>query len=257
MSNHLESPSTGRMLPLTMLIPNIITIAALCAGLTSVRYALDQKWEMAVAFIVLAAVMDGMDGRLARLLNATSKFGAQLDSLADFISFGVAPALILYLWQLQYIEVKGLGWGLVLFFATAMALRLARFNTALEDDKKPEWKERFFVGVPAPSGAGLLLFPMIAMFFANDKLGILTYPFPIYTLAGYLVIIALLMVSRIPTFSFKRMTIEREYVPFILVGTVIFIALLILEPWAMLSLVAIAYLCLIPVSIARYFHYKG
>ncbi|MCD6034443.1 MAG: CDP-diacylglycerol-serine O-phosphatidyltransferase [Rickettsiales bacterium] len=250
-----KHPSSPRFLPLTGLIPNILTILGLCTGLSAVRYAFQERWEMAVAFILFAAIIDGMDGRLARLLNATSKLGAHLDSLSDFVCFGVAPALIIYLWGLQNIEVKGLGWALVLVFSTAMALRLARFNTSLDDEDKPEWKEHFFVGVPAPAGAALLMFPLMVAFQLKDQWGINELPVPMGVIAGYMVVIALLMVSRIPTFSAKGMTIEREYVSFLLVGAVIFIALLILEPWIMLSFLIVAYLCLIPASCASYLRY--
>jgi CDP-diacylglycerol--serine O-phosphatidyltransferase len=144
------------------LIPNMLTVMALCAGLTSMLYALQARWEPAVIAIVAAGVLDGLDGRIARLLNGQSKFGAELDSLSDFISFGVAPALLLYIWQLS--ELKGLGWAVTMAFAVCCALRLARFNTKLDNTDLPAWTSRFFVGVPAPAGAGLALIPVMATF---------------------------------------------------------------------------------------------
>ena len=144
------------------LIPNAITVGALCAGLSGVRFAIDARWEMAVAAIVVAAILDGLDGRMARLLNGTSKFGAELDSLADFVSFGAAPALIVYLWVLN--GWGGVGWVIALGFAVCCALRLARFNTALADPNPPRWAGHFFTGVPAPAGAGLALLPMMLHF---------------------------------------------------------------------------------------------
>ena len=151
-----------RAQPLIHLVPNIFTVMSLCAGLTAIRYGLDQRFELALMLIVVAGVFDGLDGRSARLLKITSKLGAQLDSLADFLSFGVAPALLVYLWSLN--QVKGVGWALALLFATCCALRLARFNTELEEPDHTGWRSRFFTGLPAPSAAGCLIIPMLASF---------------------------------------------------------------------------------------------
>ena len=145
---------------LNRLIPNMLTVMALCAGLTSIRYTLDQRWELAAIAIVVAAVLDGLDGRIARLLDGASKFGAELDSLSDFISFGVAPALLLYYWCMR--GVGGIGWVLTMLLAVCCALRLARFNTKLDNTDLPAWTSRFFTGVPAPAGAGLALLPIFA-----------------------------------------------------------------------------------------------
>ena len=151
-----------RAQPLIHLVPNIFTVLSLCAGLTSIRYALDHRFELAVLLIIVAGIFDGLDGRSARLLKITSKLGAELDSLADFLSFGVAPAVLVYLWSLN--QVKAVGWALVLLFATCCALRLARFNTELEDPDRPAWMSRFFTGMPAPAAAGCAIIPLLLAF---------------------------------------------------------------------------------------------
>jgi CDP-diacylglycerol---serine O-phosphatidyltransferase len=224
------------------LIPNAITVGALCAGLSGVRFAIDARWEMAVAAIVVAAILDGLDGRMARLLNGTSKFGAELDSLADFVSFGAAPALIVYLWVLN--GWGGVGWVIALGFAVCCALRLARFNTALADPNPPRWAGHFFTGVPAPAGAGLALLPMMLHFEVGpgwvDKplVGALT-----------LAVVAFLMVSRLPTFSGKKVHIPRGWMVPTLVMVGLFFAILASAPWATLLGLGVAYVGAIPVSI--------
>ncbi|MEM7617718.1 MAG: CDP-diacylglycerol--serine O-phosphatidyltransferase [Pseudomonadota bacterium] len=159
-------------LPIIFLIPSIVTIIAICAGLSSIRFALNEKWELAVLFIYIASILDGMDGRLARALNATSKFGAELDSLADFINFGVAPALIIYLWQdnsLHFNNIIFSFWPLVLIFAACSAIRLARFNTHIGYTENEKWKEHFFFGMPAPTSASLLMLPLAMNFFIQEN----------------------------------------------------------------------------------------
>jgi CDP-diacylglycerol--serine O-phosphatidyltransferase len=224
------------------LIPNAITVGALCAGLSGVRFAIDARWEMAVAAIVVAAILDGLDGRMARLLNGTSKFGAELDSLSDFVSFGAAPALIVYLWVLN--AWGGVGWVIALGFAVCCALRLARFNTALADPNPPRWSGHFFTGVPAPAGAGLALLPMMLHFEVGpgwvDRpvVGALT-----------LAVVAFLMVSRLPTFSGKKLHVPRGWMVPTLVMVGLFFAMLASAPWATLLALGIVYLAAIPVSI--------
>ncbi len=192
--------------PVRVLIPNIFTLVGLCAGLTAIRMGIEHRWDLAVAALVFAAFLDGIDGRVARLLKASSRFGAELDSLADFVNFGVAPAIIMFNWALD--DLKSLGWIAVLVFAVCSALRLARFNVSLDATDTPAWKSNYFVGVPAPAGAIILLLPIYA-----EDLGLhwpsLTPLVLLYTLA-----IALLMVSRVPTFSGKLIgqKIAREYV---------------------------------------------
>lgn len=233
---------------LTGQIPNMFTIMGLCAGLTAIRFALYEKWEIAVAFILIAALLDGMDGRLARMLEASSKLGAQLDSLADFISFGIAPALVIYLWEIRYIEIRGLGWALVLIFTTCMGLRLARFNSELDDDNKPDWHAQFFKGIPAPAGGLLLLCPMMISFFLQEKFNITAFPIPTYYIGLYMFILSFLLISKIPTFSGKDTTISKELVAPILAGIVIIISAFIIEPWLTLPVIGALYVMLIPVS---------
>jgi CDP-diacylglycerol--serine O-phosphatidyltransferase len=194
-----------RPLPVRTIVPNILTVLALCAGLTSIRLALQDRWELAVVAIIVAGIFDGLDGRLARLLKATSKFGAELDSLSDIVAFGVAPGVVLYTWSLH--EAGGLGWIVVLVFGVSCALRLARFNIAIEDPDRPAFMANFFTGVPAPGGAGLALLPMMISFQGFESV------FRLPAVCGpFLVGVALLMISRLPTYSFKRLRVRRDYV---------------------------------------------
>ena len=233
--------------PIRVLIPNIFTLLGLCAGLTAIRMAIEHRWDLTVAALVFAAFLDGIDGRIARLLKASSRFGAELDSLADFVNFGVAPAIIIYTWALD--DLRSMGWIAVLVYAVCAALRLARFNVALERSDLPAWKSSYFVGVPAPAGALVLLLPIYA-----QDLGLhlpsLTPLVLFYTLA-----IALLMVSRVPTFSGKLIgqRIARELVPPIFVLAALFIALLLTFPSLTLAVGSVLYLAIIPVSAYRYF----
>jgi CDP-diacylglycerol---serine O-phosphatidyltransferase len=228
--------------PLRNLIPNMITIMALCAGMTGVRYGLDGRFELAVALIIAAAVLDGLDGRSARMLNSTSKIGAELDSLADFLSFGVAPALLVYLWTLSYL--RGPGWGVGMLFATCCALRLARFNSEIDLPDRPRWTYFFFTGIPAPAAAGLALTPMMLSFVAGDAWA-RSWPLN----AAVLVFVAVMMVSRVPTFSLKRVRVQPDMVlPTLLIASVV-IAGLVVEPWLTLSLIAIVYVLSIPFSV--------
>jgi CDP-diacylglycerol---serine O-phosphatidyltransferase len=233
-----------RAQPMIHLVPHIFTVASLCLGLTAIRYGLDGRFELALILLVMAGVFDGLDGRAARLLKITSKLGAQLDSLADFLSFGVAPAVLVYLWSLN--QVKGIGWTLALLFATCCALRLARFNTELEDSNQPAWRTRFFTGIPAPAAAGCVIIPMMLSFALQE-------PWPrIWPLnAVVMVFVALMMVSRVPTFSLKMIAlrIQPEWVlpTLILVG--MFVAALSSVPWLTLVCVGIAYLLSLPVGV--------
>jgi len=229
-------------LPLLHLVPNVLTILGLCAGLTAIRYALDGRYELAVTLIGAAIVLDGLDGRSARMLNLTSKLGAELDSLADFLSFGVAPAVLAYLWTLH--DVRGIGWGLAMLFATCCALRLARFNTELEVPDRPRWTHHFFTGIPAPAAAGLALTPMIMSFAFGDgwaRSWLLN--------AVMLVFVAFMMVSRVPTFSIKRIRVKPEMVlPTLLIASVIIVGLVV-ESWLTLSVIGMLYLCSIPFGV--------
>jgi CDP-diacylglycerol---serine O-phosphatidyltransferase len=236
-----------RTVPLRALVPNIVTLIGLCVGLTSIRMAIENRFDIALAAIVIAALLDGVDGRMARLLKASSRFGAELDSLADFVNFGVAPALVLYLWAFG--DLRSLGWIVVLVFALAAALRLARFNVAIEDPDKPMWQNAYFVGVPVPAGAILVLLPMYL-----EALGLpksVMYP---QVLAIYAIGIGVLMVSRIRTFSGKLIgrRIAREYIAPVVVLAVALAALLATYPYLMLAAGSLLYLAMIPFSIREY-----
>ena len=227
-------------LPVRSLAPNAITVLALCAGMFGVRFAYLGQWESAVTAILVAGVFDGLDGSVARLLKGTSKFGAELDSLSDVISFGVAPALIMYMWVLS--DVKGLGWLMSLMFAICMALRLARFNTVMKDDELgAEVKAGYYTGIPAPASAALALWPMILSFEFGFKF--LEYP---KVCSAYMAFICLLTVSRLPTFSFKSLKIHKEHVLFVLLGIGILASLLMTHLWMTMSVIGMVYIISIP-----------
>lgn len=222
-----------------------MTVLALCAGLTSIRFALQGRWEQAVVAILVAAVLDGLDGRVARLLNAQSRFGEELDSLADAINFGVAPALLLYLWSLGQAGV--LGWIAALALAVCCVLRLARFNAGLGAADKPPWAFNYFTGVPAPAGAGLALLP-IAMGF---ELGGVVPGHP-YLVALWSLVVAGLMISALPTFSFKRLRVPAYLVAPGLVGVGVTAAALVVQPWWTLTALGVAYVAAIGLSVRQY-----
>ncbi len=230
---------------LNRLIPNMLTVLALCAGLTSIRFALDNRWEMAVFAIVIAGILDGLDGRIARLLDSTSKFGAELDSLSDFVSFGVAPAILLYYWTLQ--SARGLGWVIALVFGVCVALRLARFNTRIDNADLPAWTGRFFVGVPAPAGAGLSLMPVFATLLFGPGL----FDNPVFT-GAVTIAVAALMVSRVPTYSLKRVRVPHQLVVPTLLGVGSMAALLVSMPWLTLTVLGVLYTASIPFSLLSY-----
>jgi len=220
--------------------PNAVTLLAFCAGLTSIRFALADKWELALAAIMLAAVFDGLDGTVARLLRSTSKFGAELDSLSDVVAFGVVPALLIYQWGLYSLD--RLGWAACLIYAIAMILRLARFNARMDEDDGPRKKMGYLTGVPAPMGAGLLLAPIML---DVGYTGNLTQQYPLI-LAGYTVFIGLLIVSTLPTISMKFVKVPRDsFVMTLLIIGIIF-ALLFVYTWGVLLMVGLFYLISIP-----------
>ena len=237
-------------LSLNRMIPNILTLLALASGLTSMRLAIQERWEYSVLAILVAAVLDALDGRIARMLKGTSKFGAELDSLSDFVCFGVAPAMILYLWAMN--DAGRAGWLLVMLFAMCCGLRLARFNVALEDEGQPVWKANFFAGVPAPAGGGLVLLPMILAFQLGDEM--LRTP---WLVSFFLLGVAGLFVSTIPTFSFKKLVIPRRRLLAAMLGAVMVIALVESYLWLSLSIFLIGYLMLIPFSIKAYKRYES
>jgi CDP-diacylglycerol--serine O-phosphatidyltransferase len=234
-------------IPVRMLVPNFFTLLSLCAGLTAIRMAIEQRYEYAIALVVIAALLDGVDGRLARALRAQSRFGAELDSLADFVNFGVAPAVILFVWGLGGLP-RGFGWIVALVFALATGLRLARFNTMLEVEK-PKWQSDYFTGMPAPAGAITVLLPLYL-----DGLGLFEVRNWPWLIALYTAAMAALLVSTIPTFSGKLMgeRIAREFVLPIFVGAAALVALLVTYPYGTLTLLTLLYLAAIPISYRRF-----
>ncbi len=236
-----------RFIPVRMLLPNLITLLALCAGLTAIRLAVEDRLEWALAAIVFAALLDGIDGRIARLLKGTSKFGAELDSLTDFVNFGVAPALIVYFWSLH--ELKSAGWIAAMVFAICTGLRLARFNVMIDDPNRPPWAGNFFVGIPAPAGAITVLLPIYVYF-----LGVPRFSFEPPLILVYTLGIAFLMVSRVPVFSGKRVgkRIAPEMVLPVFVSVVLFFALLVAYPWVVLTTGTILYLVALPLGWLAY-----
>ena len=229
-----------RQIPVRRLVPNVITLLAVCAGLTGIRLAFEERYELALAAIVFAAMLDAVDGRIARLIKGTSRFGAELDSLADFVNFGVAPGLILYHWGLT--PLGNLGWIAAMVFAICAGLRLARFNVQIEDPNRPHWAGNFFTGMPAPAGAITVLLPMY--------LGFLGLHFPAAITLIYTIIIAAFMVSRLPVLSGKQMgtRVPPEMVLPVIVVAVLFIALLVSYPWEVLSVGTIVYLACLPLG---------
>src|SRR5213596_1441766 len=234
-----------RPIPVRMLVPNVITLLAICAGLTAIRLSIEGRMELAVAAIVFAAALDGIDGRVARMIKGQSKFGAELDSLADFVNFGVAPGLILYFWQLH--EIHNGGWIAAMVFAISGGLRLARFNATMDDPNKPAFAANYFTGVPAPAGAITVLLPIYLAFLGLPK------PHPTLT-ALYTLLIAFLMVSRLPVFSGKtiRMRVPPEMVLPVFVSVIFFIALLIGYPWHILSAGSVLFLLSLPAGWKSY-----
>ncbi len=234
-----------RPIPVRMLVPNLITLLAICAGLTAIRLSFEGRMTLAVYAIVFAAALDGIDGRIARLIKGQSKFGAELDSLADFVNFGVAPGLMLYFWQLH--ELRNAGWIAAMVFAISMCLRLARFNATIDDPNKPAFAANYFTGVPAPAGAITVMLPIYVAFLDLGR-------WPAAVTAAYTLLIAFLMVSRLPVFSGKtlRMRVPPELVLPMFVAVVFFIALLISYPWYVLSIGSVLYLCSLPLGWKSY-----
>lgn len=246
-----DAKRTPRLKGMTLakMIPNMITVAATCAGLTGVRYAMDGRWEFAAGAIIVAAILDGLDGRFARMLKAQSDFGAQMDSLSDFVAFGVSPALIAWFWGLH--ELGGFGWAAGLFFAVCCMLRLARFNSRL--DKLPPYAYNYFQGVPAPMGAALGLLPMIVSFETGPVM-LLHHPAAV---AVWMVLMALLMVSEAPTYSFKKWKLAPRYMLPFMAGVALVLAGLAGAPWLTLSIACAAYLLLIPFSVRSFAKLKA
>ena len=230
-----------------MILPNAITLIGVCIGLSSIKFAIDGKFAIAIIAIMFAGLMDALDGRIARLIKGTSKMGKELDSLGDVISFGVAPALIMYFWNLQYLDK--LGWFVCLIYVVCVALRLARFNVNTEEEIS--WKDNFFEGLPSPAGGILVLMPLIISFSGLEKfLFKINYDLFVPTI---FIIISILLISTIPTYSFKKIVIPRTMTKFLLFGLVLFFGALLVYTFKILAVSSIIYICLIPIS---YFHYK-
>jgi CDP-diacylglycerol--serine O-phosphatidyltransferase len=230
------------------MVPNVLTLLALCAGMTAMRFAMGGNFVGAVFAIIVAGIFDGLDGRIARLLKMTSSFGAELDSLSDFVSFGVAPAAVLYLWTMS--TLKGFGWAIVLFYAVCCALRLARFNIE-SGNPQPAYAAPFFTGVPAPAGAGLVMVPMFLSFEWGDWLVRSPYLNAV-TVTG----VAVLMISKVPTFSLKRIRVPHDLVVPSLLGIGVLAAFVTTAPWVTLTLIGVVYVGSIPLTIRSYYRLR-
>lgn len=230
-----------------MILPNAITLIGVCIGLTSIKFALDGKFALAIVAILFAGLMDALDGRIARLIKGTSKMGKELDSLGDVISFGVAPAFIMYFWNLQYLDK--IGWFVCLIYVVCVALRLARFNVNSEEE--PSWKDNFFEGMPAPAGGIIVLMPLVISFSGLGEFFFeINYDLMVLI---FFIIVSIFLISTIPTYSFKRIVIPRAMTKFLLFGIVLFFGAMLIYTFKILALSSFVYLCLIPVS---YLHYR-
>ena len=231
-----------------MILPNMLTLIGVCIGLTSIRFALDEKYEIAIIAILFAALIDGLDGRIARLIKGTSKVGKELDSLTDMISFGVAPAFIMYFWKLN--TLGKFGWLLCLIFVVCVALRLARFN--INSNQEPSWRDNFFEGVPSPAGGILVLTPLIISLSGFDFIN-LNYEIVV---PAFFIATSILLISKFPTYSFKKIVIPRKTTIFLLFGIVLFFGLLLVYTFNVIAISAIVYLLLIPISFLHYSRIK-
>ena len=228
-----------------VILPNMLTLIGVCIGLTSIRFALDQKFEFAIIAIIFAALFDWLDGRIARLIKGTSEVGKELDSLADVISFGVAPAFIMYFWKLN--ELGRFGWLLCLIYVSCVALRLARFN--VNSNQEPSWRDNFFEGVPSPAGGILVLTPLIVSVTSFDYIA-LNYDIIV---PACFIVISLLLISKFPSYSFKKIIVQRKATIFLLFGIVLFLGLLLIYPFNVISISSIIYLLMLPIS---FFHFQ-
>ena len=227
-----------------VILPNMLTLIGVCIGLTSIRFALDGRYEFAIIAIIIAAVIDGLDGRIARLIKGTSKVGKELDSLTDMISFGVAPAFIMYFWKLN--ELGRFGWLVCLIYVICVALRLARFN--VNTGGEPSWRDNFFEGVPSPAGGILVLTPLI---FSMSSIELFKIDYAIIV-PIFFVVTSFLLISKFPTYSFKKIVIQRKATIFLLFGIVLFFGLLLIYPFNVISISAMIYLTLLPLSFLHY-----
>ena len=228
-----------------VILPNMLTLIGVCIGLTSIRFALDEKFEFAIIAIIFAALFDWLDGRIARLIKGTSEVGKELDSLADVISFGVAPAFIMYFWKLN--ELGRFGWLLCLIYVSCVALRLARFN--VNSNQEPSWRDNFFEGVPSPAAGILVLTPLIVSVTSFDYIA-LNYDIIV---PACFIVISLLLISKFPSYSFKKIIVQRKATIFLLFGIVLFLGLLLIYPFKVISISSIIYLLMLPIS---FFHFQ-
>ena len=228
-----------------VILPNMLTLIGVCIGLTSIRFALDGRYEFAIIAIIIAAVIDGLDGRIARLIKGTSKVGKELDSLTDMISFGVAPAFIMYFWKLN--ELGRFGWLVCLIYVICVALRLARFN--VNTGGEPSWRDNFFEGVPSPAGGILVLTPLI---FSMSSIELFKIDYSIIV-PIFFIVTSFLLISKFPSYSFKKIVIQRKATIFLLFGIVLFFGLLLIYPFTVISVSALIYLSMLPIS---FFHYQ-
>ena len=230
------------------LLPNILTLGGVCLGISSIKFSIDGNYNLAVTLILFAAILDALDGRIARLIKGTSEFGKELDSLTDFVSFGIAPVFVLYFWKLN--EYGKLGWAITLLYSVCCVLRLARFNlTKIEETQ--EWKTNFFEGIPSPAGGIIVLMPLVISFSGLGEF-FFKINYDLLVPASF-VIVSILLISTIPTYSFKKIVIPRTMTKFLLFGIVLFFGALLVYTFKILAITSFVYLCLIPIS---YFHYK-
>ena len=227
-----------------VILPNILTLIGVCIGLSSIKFALDSKYEIAVIAIIFAALIDGLDGRIARLIKGTSKVGKELDSLTDVISFGVAPAFIMYFWSLN--NLGKFGWLLCLIFVVCVVLRLARFN--VHSNEEASWKDNFFEGVPSPAGGILVLMPLI---YSLSELKFLNINYN-FIVPFFFILVSLLLISKVPTYSLKKIVVPRTMTIFLLFGIVLFFGLLLIYTFNVMVISGLVYLCLIPISFIHY-----
>ncbi|TIR14683.1 MAG: phosphatidylcholine/phosphatidylserine synthase [Mesorhizobium sp.] len=244
---HASGGPRIREIPMRMVLPNLVTVLAICAGLSGIRFAFENRFEIAVVMVLLAAFLDGIDGRLARMLKATSKFGAQMDSLADIVNFGVAPALVLYAFLLD--RAGSPGWIAALLFTIACGMRLARFNVLADDTDQPAWQTEYFVGVPAPAGAVLVMLPLYLYFL---RLGLEPSRPAAFIATGFTVLVAFLLVSRLPVYSGKSVKVPGDRVLPVILGVVLYILLLMTYPWYTLTASVAGYLLFLPFSVRAY-----
>ena len=231
-----------------VILPNILTLIGVCIGLTSIKFAFDGKFELSIFAVIIAAIIDGLDGRIARLIKGTSKVGKELDSLTDVISFGVAPAFIMYFWALS--ETGRVGWLISLIYIICVALRLARFNVSSNEESS--WKDNFFEGIPSPAGGILVLMPLIL---SLSELKFLNLNNQIFVPVMF-IIVSILLISKIPTYSFKRIVVPRRASIFLLFGIILYFGLILVYPFNTIIISGLVYMLIVPISFIHYFMIK-